>query len=115
MFSYFGTLNIGDTPAFYALHCNICGDETELLDIDNVKKIIGNRLILQNGITITCPRCGNTHKAPEPILNTFNDIAPAYTSTPKKGILHKAIEHCANLSNDDIQILSLISVLNNND
>lgn len=115
MFSYFGTLNIGDTLAFYALHCNKCGDETELLDIDNVKKIIGDRLILQDEITITCPCCGAVHKATEPVLNVFNDIAPAYAPKPKKGILHKAIEHCANLSNDEIQMLSLISVLNNND
>lgn len=110
MFSYFGTLNISDTPAFYALHCNKCGDETELLDIDNVKKIIGNRLVLQDNINIICPCCGNVHKATEPVLNVFNDITSAYAPKPKKGILRKAVEHCANLSDDEIQILSCISI-----
>lgn len=87
MFSYFGTLNIGDTPAFYALHCNKCGDETELLDIDNVKKVIGNRLVLQDGITIACSCCGTVHKATEPVLNAFNDIAPNYAPTAKNSNL----------------------------
>ena len=115
MFSYFGTLNIGNTPAFYALHCNKCGDETELLDIDNVKKIIGNRLVLQDDIKITCPCCGNIHKANEPILNAFNDIAPDYAPKPKKGILRKSVDYCADLSDNDIQMLSLAIALNNND
>ncbi|MDE7293577.1 MAG: hypothetical protein K2N72_04045 [Oscillospiraceae bacterium] len=78
MFSYIGTYNLNNKPVSYVLHCNNCGNETELLAFKDVKKIIGNRLLLNDNTFIACKICGSAHKAPEPILNLYNDIPPSY-------------------------------------
>ncbi len=78
MFSYIGTYNLNSKPVSYVLHCNSCGNETELLAFKDVKKIIGNRLLLYNNKFIACKICGSAHKATEPILNLYNDISPSY-------------------------------------